>query len=616
MSWKPTIWLFILVVVTGFFVLVSVRKSDSPSRALPSDVPLLHFNPEAITRLALTVGEISIECVRREGQWFLSRPMEARADEARIRRIIEALANSRIRESLSPERLVQRRLTAASFGLEVPRVRLSVGNEMRVDEILFGDESPLGDLVYLRFKEGSDVLGATCKFSDILPIDFDSIRDRSVFPASLKRVIRLELKYPGVFLQLALRDGQWRIQQPMDARADNLQVEQLLQSLMALKIVSFGAAEAPSDPAVYGLSTDEAVMQISLTSEGGRAPLVLTVGKVRQDLPALIYAKVSDVASICSINREVLALQSVKAESLRDRRLCNADPAAIVSIMLREGDSKLVLEKNTETGWVILEPFRFKADAQAVGGLIRAICSLKSTETSGAGATNTPGGAFSALPCRLAVSTVLPSMMATNQPQLSALDGTSWSYRFSVPVLSESNSLVYCEEGKSITEIQPQELRRVWPKSPQGLSLGDPRPYMDCRMLEMASDQVRRITLTRNGREETVTVGNDGVWLADSPPDGQIVKGAIPALLNLASSLRGERIESMNATNLLVYGIDESSTRVTFGLTGTSGIQKTVLIGGACGTNGVYTMIQGQDVVFVIKKEMAQALSRPLVESR
>jgi len=616
MSWRPTIWLLILVVVTGFFVLVSVRKSDSPSRALPLDAPLLHFNPEAITRLAITVGEVSIECVRRDGRWFLNRPMEARADEARIRRIIEVLANSRIRESLSPERLVQRRLTAASFGLEVPRVRLSVGNEMLVDEILFGDESPLGDLVYLRFKEGSDVLGATCKFSDILPIDFDSIRDRSVFPASLKRVIRLELKYPGVFLQLALRDGQWRIQQPMDARADNLQVEQLLQSLMALKIVSFGADEAPSDPAVYGLSIDEAVMQISLTSEGGRAPLVLTVGKVRQDLPALIYAKVSDVASICSINREVLALQLVKAESLRDRRLCNADPAAIVSIMLREGDSKLVLEKNTETGWVILEPFRFKADAQAVGGLIRAICSLKSTETSGAGATNTPGGAFSALPCRLAVSTVLPSMMATNQPQLSALDGTSWSYRFSVPVLSESNSLVYCEEGKSITEIQPQELRRVWPKSPQGLSLGDPRPYMDCRMLEMASDQVRRITLTRNGREETVTVGNDGVWLADSPPDGQIVKGAIPALLNLASSLRGERIESMNATNLLVYGIDESSTRVTFGLTGTSGIQKTVLIGGACGTNGVYTMIQGQDVVFVIKKEMAQALSRPLVESR
>ena len=55
---------------------------------------------------------------------------------------------------------------------------------------------------------------------------------------------------------------------------------------------------------------------------------------------------------------------------------------------------------------------------------------------------------------------------------------------------------------------------------------------------------------------------------------------------------------------------------MTFGLTGASGIQKTVLLGGPCGTNGVYSMIQGQDVVFVLKQEMAQALSRPLVEMR
>jgi hypothetical protein len=139
---------------------------------------------------------------------------------------------------------------------------------------------------------------------------------------------------------------------------------------------------------------------------------------------------------------------------------------------------------------------------------------------------------------------------------------------------------------------------------------------MDCRIFEIAADQVRRITLARNGREETVSAGIDGGWLADSPPDGQIVKGAIPALLSIAGSLRAERIESMNATNTLAYGIDDTSPRVTFGLMGTNGIQKTLIMGGACGTNAVFSMVQGQDMVFVLKKEMAQALSRPLVELR
>lgn len=616
MSWKPTFWLGIMVFITGLFVLVFERNADSPIRPLPLEASLLQLNPGAVTRLAVMAGDVSIECVRREGQWFLTRPMEARADEARIKQIIEALDNSRVRETLSPERLVQRRLTAASFGLEVPRARVVIGNELRVDEVQVGDESPLGDLVYLRLKGSADVIGATCKLSDILPIDLDSIRARSVFPVGLKRVIRLELKHPGGFLQLALREGQWRIQQPIDARADNRRVELLIQSLMALKIDAFGAPEAPSDPAVYGLTADEAVMQVTLTTEGGRAPLVLTVGKGRQDVPALVYARISDVYSVCSINRDVLALQAIKVDALRDRRLCSADPAAIISILLREGDSKLVLEKTEKTGWMIMEPFRFKADAQAVGGLLRAICNLKIAESSGGGSTNSIGGSLSSFSCQLALATVLSSSTPTNQPPLPLSEGIRWSYRFSVPVPGRSSSPVYCEETKMMADVQALELSAVWPTSLPGLSLGDPRPYMDCRMCEIASDQVRRITLARNGREETVTVGTDGIWLADSPPDGQIVKGAIPALLSLASSLQAERIESMNATNVLSYGIDEASPRITFGLTGTNGIQKSVLIGGVCGTNGFYTMIQGQDVVFVLKKEMAQALVRPLVEAR
>lgn len=615
MSWKPSLWIFALVVLTALFIFVFERTTDSTSRALPAEIPLMQFNPEAVTRLAIMAGDVAIECVRHDGQWFLTRPMESRADEARIKRVLEALDNGRIRETLSPERLLQRRLTSASFGLESPRARLLVGTELRVDEILIGDESPLGDLVYLRVKGGPDVIGATCKVSDILPIDLDSLRDRSVFPANLKRVTRLEIKQPGGFVQLALRDGQWRIQQPIDARADNRKVELLIQSLMALKIDTFGS-EAPADPAVYGLTSDEAVMQITLTPEGGTAPLVLTLGKARKDAPSLIFARISDVASICSINRDVLALQALKVESLRDRRLCSADPASIVSIMLREGDSKLLLEKTEKSGWMIREPFRFKADSQAVGGLLKAICNLKTTEYSAGVATNNPKGLAPLLPCRLAIATVLTSAIVTNLSPSPVPEGISWSYRFPVPAPGGSNCLVYCEETRSFAEVQPQELGAVWSKTPQALSLGDPRLYMDCRIFEIAADQVRRITLARNGREETVSAGTDGSWLADSPPEGQIIKGAIPALLSIADSLRAERVESMNATNVLAYGIDDTSPRVTFGLTGTNGIQKTLIIGGACGTNAVFSMVQGQDLVFVLKKETAQALARPLVESR
>lgn len=616
MSWKPSLWLAILVVLATLFILVFERKPESSSLALPLDLPLLQINPSAVTRLFISSGELSIECVRREGRWFLTRPVEARADEARIRRIIEALANSRVRETLPPERLLQRRLTSASFGLASPRVRFLVGSELRSDEILMGDMSPFGDLVYFRLKGGPDVIGATCSLGDILPIDLETMRDHSVFPSSLKRVVRLEVKHSGGFLQLGLREGQWRIQQPVDVRADNRRVEEVIQSLMALKIHAFGPAEAPADPAVFGLTPDEAAMQVSLTPEGGGSPLVLMVGKVRQDTPSLLHAKISDVPSIGSIHREILALQSVTVEYLRDRRLCNADPASIVSIMLREGDSKLVLGRQDNNGWIIMEPFRYKADAQSVGRLLRAICDMQFMDVASAATIKLLHVATTELNCRLSIATIIPPLATTNPAPAKLLEGSSWSYRFSLPKAGATNSVVYSEESKLQLDVLSRELAGIWPESPAPLSLIDPRPYMDRRMIGIPPDQVRRITLFRQGREETVSVGNAGVWIADSPPDGMIIKGAIPALLGISASLMADRVESMSSTNLSNYGIDESSPRVTFGLTGERGIQKTVLLGMNCGTTAVYSAVQGQDMVFVLRKEMAQALMRSLIESR
>ena len=92
-----------------------------------------------------------------------------------------------------------------------------------------------------------------------------------------------------------------------------------------------------------------------------------------------------------------------------------------------------------------------------------------------------------------------------------------------------------------------------------------------------------------------------------------MVEGAAPALLALGTALQAARIESISATNSVRYGIDETSPRVTFGLTGTGGIQKTVLLGGDDGHNGVYALVQGQDVVFVLRRTVADALTRSLV---
>ena len=174
---------------------------------------------------------------------------------------------------------------------------------------------------------------------------------------------------------------------------------------------------------------------------------------------------------------------------------------------------------------------------------------------------------------------------------------------------------MFGEEAGAIYKVSSDDLSKMWRRLAAHPVFADPLAYMDCLMLDLNPQQVRRITLTREGREETVTSGLDGSWTVDSPPGGQVVEGAIPSLLTMAANLQAERIETLVTTNLASFKLNEAAIRVTFGLSGSSGIQKTVLIGDGDGRKGVYSMIQGQDVVFVLKKETTEAFVRPLVTS-
>lgn len=615
MSWKPTLWLLVLVVLTGLFILVFEKNTDPGVRSLPLNSPLLHLSPDVITRLSLTVGTNRVECARRDGEWFLTRPMEARADAARINRLLDALVKIRKQEIIDPLRRAKRGLSLVSFGLEPPRARLVVGTESHSDEILLGEAAPLGNLVYLSLNNERDVIGATLSVSDILPLDPDGFRDQAVFPSSIKQAIRLEVKHAGGFFQLALKDGVWRIQQPFDARADGARVERIWRILEALKIEGLVGGTSPSDSVSYGLGVDESALQVSIWTEGKRQPLVMTVGKTLKDNPSWLYAQISDMASLGVVGKEILSLQAISANSLRDRRLCDADLSSLMFLTLSDDDSKVVMEKGASGGWMITEPLRFPANARAVGALLKTVSGLHGEEIRNGINVKEPPSEAEMMSCRLKIANQIPVHATTNETISPASATGEWTYRFTWPGAGTSHSLVFSEEAGALYKVPSNDLSKLWRRLAARPVFADPLAYMDCLMLDVNPQQVRRITLTREGREETVTSGLDGSWTVDSPPGGQVVEGAIPALLAMAASLQAERIETLATTNLASFKLNEAAIRVTFGLSGSSGIQKTVLIGDGDGREGVYSMIQGQDVVFVLKKETTEAFVRPLVTS-
>lgn len=614
MSWKPIAWLLILITMTALFILVFEPVGQPAARILPVDSPLLHLDAGSVTRLSFQMNQQNIECVKRGGQWFLLKPIEMRADTAMIRRVIDAVITLRKRETIDPDRREKRNLTLASFGLEVPRARLVIGNAQRMDEILLGDAAPFGDMIYVRMNTSVDVVGVTGKGTELLNVTWEDLVDHAVFPAGVKGAVRIEVKQPGGFFQLVLRDGAWRVQQPFDGPADGIKVERMLGTLASLQMSCLSNETASLESSTYGFTTDEAAFHVSIWREGASDPFVLTVGKASQADSSQLYARISDVARICLIKRESLAFLNMKPESLRDRRIVASDLSKMASISLREGDQKTLMVKTTSGSWVIVEPLRYPANTRAIGSLLRILSGLQGDEVSTLSGTNAMEGAVENMPCRVVLSYGALPMLESNVVGVAREVGTNLTYRFSVPREDREN-LVYCDETKSCYRVNAYDLKRLWGgmEGQVEASLASPLPYMDRRILDFGQQQIRRITIVRQNREETVTVDADGVWTVESPPDGQIIDGAIPQLLEMTTRLQADRIESITSTNAAAYGLDESAMRVSFGLSG-GGIQKTILFGrDDSGREGVFCMVQGQDAIFVVSRKMTEAMTRPLV---
>jgi hypothetical protein len=603
--------LLVAIAFLGLFIVVFERRMPSEGLAVLKEEPLLPIDVEAITRLSVVTRDFKADCVARNGKWRLVRPVETRADAAAVTRILEALNRTVQEEVINVERQTQRGLSLASFGLDVPRARLFVGTEQHQDEVVIGGEVPLTKQVYVMLGASPDVVAASGDIEGAIPLSLDGLRDRAVIPAAFKRISRMEIKHAEGFVQLVFRGGEWRIQQPQEGRADGAAVERLIGDLRQLSMESFGGESLVSDPVSYGFGQDEAVLQVSVWQEGSQEPIELVVGKDKQDKPDLVYARVSDMGAIGLLRKELIAPLMVGVESLDDRRLCDAIPSEVVSVVLRDGETKLVMERQDGGGWVITDPFRRRADAVAVGGLLRRLCNIQAEPVTGLAATNVMLQMNTAVTWRVELSTVPVSNKVTTGMSTEVTPGGAWTYLVATNA-GDGSCVVYHEEAHQVLRIRLSDFPGI-AAGGEVMPVVNALQYMDRKLLDLDSSKVRRLTLMYDGVEESVVRDAQGRWAADSPPEAKVSDEGVTSVLQGASELRAERVESALVTNLAFYGLGEKATRLTIGLSGSGGIQKTVVLGATTVDGNVYAALQGQDVVFVLRKDMAAALMRRLV---
>lgn len=609
MHLRTTFFLLVLSVLFASFILFDHTSDNSDeTEKSTKENKLLDFDPEQMVFWSFASDKYLIECNNENGQWMIAKPLRTRAKDAQVNYMLSVLSALRKCETITEDQRRARALTLADYGLEKPRVRIVIGSPDQRMELNVGNLSPLKDSLYVQINTGSTVVATTTNLLAIIPSDLDDIRDKRLLAGAPAYVKKLEIKrLQSPLIQVVKEGPEWVVRKPVVARADWLKISSLLDGLFNAQIEQY-VTDTMTDPALYGLSEDEAVLLIGIWQNENENGEYLLFGKNAREKEGRVYAALRGQNSVFTVQAEVVNALAATLGGIRDSRLFFMAPDSFASIRIEEENNLLRLVRDANSGWQIIEPKKWKADVKTVEYLIARLNSLR-VDAFLPGAD--PGVQGLEKPAKIiAVSDTIVPLPGSNQPPGAAAQAgaTTRTLFLSAPVHGQEYVFGRFNDEAEIYQLSASAVATI--------SI-NPMMYRDSSVLLFDPAAVRNIIMRKNNFEQIVLRDDNGVWRPGaSTPGAQVNLKTIDELLARAGNLHAARFERCDGGDAAVYGLQPAPITLTFLLSGEEGISKTLCLGENSEDKGVYAMLQGQDVVFVLDRELADLLTRDILGNK
>jgi hypothetical protein len=314
----------------GAYIYFAERTPDDPLQ----DHVFGTLGSDEIEEVEIRRGDEVARARRENGDWRLVDPIDTDGDRTELSVITGAIA------TLTRQRVVVEDADdLAQYGLDPPRIdvgfRTTGDPDMR--RILIGDRTPGGSDLYARLAGERQVFLVSSFLESTFDKDAFALRDRSILRFERDEVRALDLQAADSTLRFERDENDWRIVQPIAARADYGAVEGAVQRLGSGRMQSIVADET-GDLRPYGLDRPVATMTVH-TSDG---PATLTLGATEN---ALVFARDASRPLVFTVAPTLQTDVIKPVEDYRRRDLFDARTFSATRLELHRNDRTLVLEK-------------------------------------------------------------------------------------------------------------------------------------------------------------------------------------------------------------------------------------------------------------------------------
>lgn len=380
---RSTLVLLVLFLAIGGYAWFIERERPPASEA---DANEQAFDVAAgrITDLAVNAENGDVTVLTRtedEIDWVVTSPVETEADDNAATAIATTLAALEIRREVE-----ESATDLAPFGLTAPTVSVTFATpDGEPLTLSVGDETPTGGERYAAV--GNRVILVADFVESTLNRTTFELRDRSMLEFTGPDVTSFTVEQDDDTLRFAKADNEWRVVDPLEARADFGLVEAMIGRLGSGEMIAI-ESESAADDALEPFGLDEP--RLRATVEVGGESYTLLVGDENPE--TTVYARDAARDLVFTVDAALVDDLARGADTYREKDLFDFRPFNATALTVLRDDRTIRFEQGPAAGedgdseddaaageevWRRVEPEPADIERPEMDALLRALSDLR-----------------------------------------------------------------------------------------------------------------------------------------------------------------------------------------------------------------------------------------------
>jgi len=348
------------------------------------DQSVMKFNTETVSHIELASRDAekaselsSVHCEKRNGIWFVTHPIETKADSQEIEGLLSELRALQVSTFEADQADASTPARLEKSGLDSPRIQIKLIDGSNTYALDIGSEGLAENgtqrSVYVKSVHQQAIYTVRDAMYTRLNKSVFDLRDKRIIDFQRTDTIRIEIAQNKQITVCTKNydNNTWELQIPTgrggvteSVRADAKAVDDLLFGVDSLEAAAF-VEDPVLNLASYGL--DPPSIKVTFTQRGEETPAILIIGNDTTD--GTFYVKAEQSDQVARVERTLIDKIALGAAWLRDKQVLNFHIDDAVRLTLLHGEESLTCQR-LGTNWRLTAPVKEEANNAEVNAII------------------------------------------------------------------------------------------------------------------------------------------------------------------------------------------------------------------------------------------------------